>query len=243
MPTLSPDQQLNDWLTAFSSATSRHDIDAAMRLFVSDAFWRDLAAFTWNISTVEGRDAIRTREQDALFYEQLRQADFLVTFGEDEAGILPQILRNPSGYYMDVGAFELIINGQIKVRSDVGVEALGEDSIILTDGSELPADMVVYATGFDRNPALAMLPDDIAGKVGRIWGFGSGLRNDPGPWEGELRNMWKPTAQTGLWFHSHGVGGSRFYSRLLALQIKARHAGLPTPVYRDPAILQAGRHE
>lgn len=180
--------------------------------------------------------------QDALFYAQLRKAGFLVTLGEDAAGILPQILRNPSGYYIDVGASELIINGQITVRSGVGVKALGKSSVILTDGTELAADVVVYATGFDGAPALAMLPEDIARKVGRIWGLGSGLRNDPGPWEGELRNMWKPTAQAGLWFHSHGVSGSRFYSRILALQIKARHAGLQTPVYRGPAILGSGFH-
>jgi len=32
-------------------------------------------------------------------------------------------------------------------------------------------------------------PEKIAHKVGRLWGFGSGTSNDPGPWEGELRNM------------------------------------------------------
>jgi putative flavoprotein involved in K+ transport len=185
---------------------------------------------------MQQRVVAQVKEQDALFYAQLRKAGFLVTLGEEEAGILPQILRNPSGYYMDVGASELVINGQIRVRSGVGVKALGESAVILTDGTEIAADVVVYATGFDGAPALGMLPEDIACKVGRIWGLGSGLRNDPGPWEGELRNMWKPTAQTGLWFHSHGVGGSRFYSGILALQIKGRHAGLQTPVYRGPAI-------
>ncbi len=32
---------------------------AAAALFGQDAFWRDLIAFTWNIKTLEGRDAIR----------------------------------------------------------------------------------------------------------------------------------------------------------------------------------------
>jgi hypothetical protein len=36
--------------------------------------------------------------------------------------------------------------------------------------------------------------------------------NDPGSWEGELRNMWKPTKQAGLWLHAGGIGMSRFYS-------------------------------
>jgi putative flavoprotein involved in K+ transport len=174
----------------------------------------------------------RVREQDAPFYEKLRKACFLLTFGEDEAGVFPQILRRPSGYYIDVGASELIVNGCIKLRSGVSVEALGERTVFLSDGNELPADVIVYATGYDRGTAAQVLPEKIAHKVGRLWGFGSGIRDDPGPWEGELRNVWKPTQQSGLWFHNHGIGGARFYSRLLALQIKAREAGIPTPVYR-----------
>ena len=28
---------------------------------------------------------------------------------------------------------------------------------------------------------------DMADKVGKVWGLGSGTTKDPGPWEGELR--------------------------------------------------------
>jgi putative flavoprotein involved in K+ transport len=180
----------------------------------------------------------KVKEEDAPFYEQLRKAGFQLTFGDDEAGIFPQIFRNPGGYYVDVGASELIADGRIKLRSGVSVEALGEHTVLLSDGTVLPADVVVYATGYDRGTAAEVLPEAITGKVGRLWGFGSGIRNDPGPWEGELRNMWKPTQQTGLWFHNHGIGGARFSSRVLALQIKAREVGMPTPVYAPQKTLQ-----
>ena len=43
--------------------------------------------------------------------------------------------------------------------------------------------------------------------------------------------VWKPTRQPGLWFHNGNFGLMRFFSRILALQIKAREAGVPTPVY------------
>jgi len=46
-----------------------------------------------------------------------------------------------------------------------------------------------------------------------------------------LRNMWKPTRQEALWFMGGNLAQARFYSLLLALQLKARHAGLPTPVH------------
>jgi putative flavoprotein involved in K+ transport len=48
---------------------------------------------------------------------------------------------------------------------------------------------------------------------------------------GELRNMWKPTHQPGLWFHGGNLMQARHYSLYLALQLKARYEGLPTPVY------------
>jgi NADH dehydrogenase FAD-containing subunit len=52
----------------------------------------------------------------------------------------------------------LIADGSIELRSGVSVEALGEHTVLLSDGSELPADVVVYATGYDRGPA-AKVPD------------------------------------------------------------------------------------
>ena len=63
-------------------------------------------------------------------------------------------------------------------------------------------------------------------------GLGSGTTKDPGPWQGELRNMWKPTAPAGLWFHGGNLQQSRSYSLYLALQLKARMQGLATPVYQ-----------
>ena len=65
---------------------------------------------------------------------------------------------------------------------------------------------------------------------------GSDTAKDPGPWEGELRNMWKPTQQEALWFHGGNLQQSRFYSLILALQIKARQVGLPTPVYGQQPV-------
>jgi putative flavoprotein involved in K+ transport len=38
--------------------------------------------------------------------------------------------------------------------------------------------------------------------------------------------MWRPTGQDGLWFHAGGLAQCRIYSKVLALQIKARELGL-----------------
>jgi putative flavoprotein involved in K+ transport len=173
------------------------------------------------------------KRQDADFYERLANAGFWLSDGEDGSGLLPHIFRRGAGYYVDIGASTLIANGSIKIRSRVGVEAITKNGLLLSDGSELPADVIVYATGYERSikGIRRILPKRIADKVGKIYGYGSGVRGDPCPWEGELRNLFKPTQQKSLWFHIGGFITSRFYSRTLALQIKAREIGLPTPTY------------
>jgi putative flavoprotein involved in K+ transport len=40
------------------TALTEKDTDKAVKLFGKDSYWRDLVSLTWNIKTVEGRDAI-----------------------------------------------------------------------------------------------------------------------------------------------------------------------------------------
>jgi putative flavoprotein involved in K+ transport len=176
--------------------------------------------------------------RDADFYDRLRKAGFLVDFGDDGSGLFMKYLRRGSGYYIDVGASELIADGRVKLRSGVQVTGLGETGVLLDDGSELPADLVVYATGYGsmNGWAAKIISQEVADRVGKCWGLGSGTTKDPGPWEGELRNMWKPTRQPGLWFHGGNLHQSRHYSQFLALQLKARQEGIPTPVYGLPVV-------
>ena len=92
---------------------------------------------------------------------------------------------------------------------------------------------MVFATGYGsmNQWARELISPEVADKVGKVWGLGSDTKADPGPWVGELRNMWKPTAQPNLWFHGGNLMQSRHYSLYLALQLKARFEGLTTPVY------------
>ena len=175
-------------------------------------------------------DAIRVRDKD--FYERLEAAGFELDFGDDDSGLFMKYLRRGSGYYIDVGACELVADGSIKLAHGQ-VSHLTENAVVLTDGTELPADVVVYATGYGSMNGWAadLMGQEIADRVGKVWGLGSGTAKDPGPWEGEQRNMWKPTQQENLWFHGGNLHQSRHYSLYLALQLKARYEGIPTPVY------------
>src|SRR5664279_4908565 len=127
----------------------------------------------------------------------------------------------------------LATRNRADLKSGVDVTEIKEHSVLLGDGTELPADLIVYATGYGsmNGWAAKLISQEVADKVGKCWGLGSDTKKDPGPWEGELRNMWKPTRQEALWFHGGNLHQSRHYSLYLALQLKARMEGIPTPVY------------
>ncbi|MBZ9684029.1 MULTISPECIES: NAD(P)/FAD-dependent oxidoreductase [unclassified Mesorhizobium] len=175
------------------------------------------------------------KERDAKFYADLEKAGFLLDWGDDGSGLFMKYLRRGSGYYIDVGACDLVIDGSIKLKSGPGaaVRELTQTGVKFADGTELPADLVIYATGYGSMNGWAadLISQEVADKVGKVWGLGSNTAKDPGPWEGEQRNMWKPTQQEALWFHGGNLHQSRHYSQYLALQLKARQVGLPTPVY------------
>jgi putative flavoprotein involved in K+ transport len=175
-------------------------------------------------------DEMKIRDKD--FYDRLTKAGFLLDFGSDETGLFMKYLRRGSGYYIDVGACELVANGSIKLKTGATAR-ITANALVMADGTELPADLIVFATGYGSMNGWAahLISQEVADKVGKCWGLGSDTPKDPGPWEGELRNMWKPTQQEGLWFHGGNLHQSRHYSQFLALQLKARAVGIPTPVY------------
>ena len=172
------------------------------------------------------------RERDKDFYDRLERAGFDHDWGDDGSGLFMKYLRRGSGYYIDVGAADLVANGEVKLAKGQ-VDHLTEHAVVLEDGTELPADLVVYATGYSsmNGWAAELISQEVADAVGKCWGLGSDTAKDPGPWEGEQRNMWKPTQVEALWMHGGNLHQSRHYSLYLALQLKARAAGIPTPVY------------
>lgn len=173
------------------------------------------------------------RKKDHEYYERLEKAGFWLDFGDDDTGHFIKYLRRGSGYYIDVGASELISSGEVGITRGQ-VSKFTSDGITLSNGEHLPADLVVFATGYGsmNGWAAQLISQEVADKVGKVWGLGSGTTKDPGPWEGELRNMWKPTRQNGLWFHGGNLHQCRHYSLVLALQLKARHEGISPQVYQ-----------
>lgn len=184
------------------------------------------------LPSVQKPMAAEMKRRDAAFYDRLTKAGFLLDFGADDTGLFMKYLRRGSGYYIDVGASELVADGSIKLKTGP-IERIAKNAVVMKDGTELPAELIVFATGYGSMNGWAahLISQEVADKVGKCWGLGSDTPKDPGPWEGELRNMWKPTRQEGLWFHGGNLHQSRHYSQFLALQLKARAVGIETPVY------------
>src|SRR5207237_4848655 len=86
------------------------------------------------------------RERDADFYGRLEKAGFMLDFGEDNSGLFMKYLRRGSGYYIDVGASELVANGDIKLESGVDVVRLAAHAVVPSNGNTLTGDLRADAT-------------------------------------------------------------------------------------------------
>ena len=167
-----------------------------------------------------GKDAIRAiNQQDSALLQGLRKAGFALDNGPDGTGLMAKYLHRGGGYYIDVGASQLIADGKIKIKQGQEIERVNAHSITFADGSEVEADEIVFATGYQnmRETARKIFGDELADRVKDVWGFDE---------EGETRTMWRRTGHPGFWFFGGNLALCRFYSRLLALQIKGMESGL-----------------
>lgn len=158
----------------------------------------------------------------------LRRVGFLLDNGHDDTGWVMKLFRSQAGYYLNIGASDLIVEEKIKLRSGVGVARLDESSVILTDGSKIPADVVVLATGYQplESSVARLFGDDVAARVGPIYGIGD---------DGELQSMYGATGQPHFYVTGGGFAGARSYSRYTTLLIKAQLEGLlPRQTSADP---------
>ncbi|RFU73221.1 fad dependent oxidoreductase [Trichoderma arundinaceum] len=163
--------------------------------------------------------AARQTEHDQPLLEGLAKVGFKVDKGPDGAGLLFKYFQRGGGYYINVGASELIAEGKIKVKQGQEIDEVLPNGIRFADGSELEASEVVFATGYQnmRTQTRIMFGDEVADAVGDVWGFNA---------EGEMRTIWQKSGHPGFWFHGGNLALCRYYSRLLALQIKGLEEGL-----------------
>jgi Flavin-binding monooxygenase-like len=161
----------------------------------------------------------QAKDLDKDLLDGLERKGFRLDFGEDGTGWQFKYLTRGGGYYFNVGCSDLIVKGEIGLAQFSDIAAFVSDGAQMRSDKTVPADLIILATGYKGQEHLVgkLFGNDVATRVGPIWGFGDG---------DELRNMFTRTPQPGLWFIAGSFAQCRIYSKYLALQIKASEIGL-----------------
>ena len=175
--------------------------------------------------TVKGYKAVVKRmvALDKEMIEGLKGIGFKHDIGDDEAGHQMKYFRRGGGYNLDAGSSALMIKGELGLLQYDKIERFNAEGALLKDGTTVPADLIVLATGYYPQKELVRraLGDEMSDRIGPVWGLGP---------DGELNNMYKRTSQEGVWFIAGGLAQCRINSKYLALQIKAMELGKLKPL-------------
>ncbi|KLO16584.1 dimethylaniline monooxygenase [Schizopora paradoxa] len=181
--------------------------------------YSDLAASTLPVNGL--RELMKgmqpfAKEFDKEIFEGLAKGGFRTFTNHDGSGQLLMVYERGGGYYVDFGFWKLIANGAVKVVHE-NVKKLTATSVTFDDGSEMEADAIVLATGWlpVREKYRETFGNEVIDQTTELWGVH----------EGEIRMGFKPSGHPGLWYAVGGFEFSRFYSKQLALFIKAQELG------------------
>jgi cation diffusion facilitator CzcD-associated flavoprotein CzcO len=174
---------------------------------------------------LKGYKAVAKRmvELDREIIAGLKRIGFKHDMGEDEAGHQMKYFRRGGGYNLDAGSSALMIKGELGLLPYERIERFSAEGVLLQDGSTVPADLIILATGYYPQQELVRraLGEDVAQRIGQVWGLSA---------TGELNNMYRRTPHPGVWFIAGGLAQCRINSKYLALQIKATELGKLGPL-------------
>lgn len=170
------------------------------------------------------RNAKELEDLDREMLDGLHAKGFRTWRGQKNTGNHTLSQTRNGGFYFEAGACEQIINGKIKMQQGF-IEEFTEDGVILNGGRKEKFDLVIFATGFSstNDSVRATLGENIASRVGPVWGIDE---------EGEYKTAFKETGVKNLWIMCGFLVATRYHSKLLALRLKAMDEGLGTAPYR-----------
>jgi len=159
-------------------------------------------------------------EADSELHSRLAKAGVEIWGGPDECGFYYTYLsKSKGGFYINVGASDAIVDGDIKVVNHDSLERFDADGVVFNDSTHQHFDAVIFATAYRPivEGVKKLFGEKVTRKLGPVWGFGN---------DGELNNILKPTAQQGLWIMEGSIPMARWHSPLMALIVKAELDGL-----------------
>jgi putative flavoprotein involved in K+ transport len=160
-------------------------------------------------------------EADKELIDGLESVGFSTTLGPNDAGMMYMSLIKGGGYYIDKGAAQLIIDGEIRLQKGE-IDHFTETGVVYTDGTAEEADIVVFSTGYTnmREAARPIVGDAVTDQLSPVWGLDE---------TGELRTTFRHSGHEKLWFMAGGFQQSRVHSKHLAMLIKAMDEGIIDP--------------
>ncbi|KAJ7354344.1 hypothetical protein DFH08DRAFT_1077080 [Mycena albidolilacea] len=172
-------------------------------------------------------DAIMEADKGVL--DGLRRVSYKLNKGIKDTGFLLLLKQKGGGHYFNVGASDILISGKIKLKNDSLIDKFTADGLQFENGSVLPADAVIFATGGAfispslcvllipqysaadlRDPIRAICGSEVADKCGPIWGLDS---------EGEINGCWRYPGVQNLWYMTGSFQMARFHSKHIALRM------------------------
>ncbi|KAK0463686.1 dimethylaniline monooxygenase [Desarmillaria tabescens] len=157
-------------------------------------------------------------EIDRPTLDGLQKVGFKIDYGIGGSGFITKYFTQGGGYYIDVGASKLIAERKIKLKQGHEISHFTETSVVFDDGTEIEADIVVLATGYKnmKTTAVKILGSE-AERMKDVWGLDS---------EGELSGIYRNSGHPGIYAMGGNLALVRFWSKRLALRIKAQVEGL-----------------
>ncbi|KAM5344592.1 hypothetical protein ACJ41O_013127 [Fusarium nematophilum] len=165
-------------------------------------------------------------------YKAVREAGFQIC-DSTKGDIMYQLLDRCGGHFMDMPpGIDLLADRKVCVRSGVTAVAYTPEGLKLSDGSTVNADAILWCTGFGGGDgregiaqALGEGGEAVAEKMEPLWGVDV---------EGEIRGLWKREEhQSNVWVLAGGTTQQRWFSKVIALQIKGLLEGVLPDPYRE----------
>ncbi|GJE96957.1 NAD(P)/FAD-dependent oxidoreductase [Phanerochaete sordida] len=157
--------------------------------------------------------------RETVLHEKLRKGGLKLHQGPENEGQFLMYFSRSGGYWLDKGGADLIADGRIKIKQGASPVSFTSNGLIFSDGSELAADAVIFATGYEliRSVNKRTFGEDIIDRTSEVWGFDE---------ECEIQGCFRPTGHPGLWYAVGDFFNCRFMSKQLAILIKAAELGL-----------------
>ncbi|KAI0750787.1 dimethylaniline monooxygenase (N-oxide-forming) [Daedaleopsis nitida] len=146
-------------------------------------------------------------------HDKLRKGGLKVNLGPEGQGLYVLFLERAGG--TDKGyAADMVEDGKIQAYHGASPARFTENAVVLDDGTEMTADVVVLSTGYlrIREASKELMGENVINQIEAVFGLDE---------EGEIQGSYRPCGHPGLWFATGDFSHSRSMSKHLALQIKA----------------------